>query len=598
MKHMSKGVLKSLVLSLLFAAACNSNPYSDQNARLSAQPPQKTATLPGFTVEAPAVVDVTEGASNVKIPITSHVLSGTPIVTVENLPSFATWDAANSTVLLNPPIGASVDPAQPMDTTRKYSILAKASSTDASMSFVQQTIVILVHHKAESLVVGGFNSQVDVLEGTTYKTTVRVQSLTFPTGPFFPVANNLPDGVTIAPTTDPTTFTISYSPTFSTVTSANSAGTCPDTHSVKHLCKTFNWTLNVTDPKGDAATLSTRWRVLDVRQSPSFVAPPSVDGSTTSVDFYVHAEDTNNEVIPTITFTQPALGKLTLTTVSSSGATANSYPTTLVHVVWTGDFQSLAGRSQVLNFKTCVQSGPLPDSCTSSQVTANIRAAASDLAITGLAATAQVLEGQTYQATVQIKSTAYPTGPFFVTGTNLPDGLKITATSDPTKYTVSYTPSYTALLVGATTSYCPNATGQQALCKATSWKLNAIDPKGAMVSFNSTLTLLDVRQAPLVIMPRSISGTSSGADFYVQVEDPNGEAAPQVTVTQPSVGSVTLTSVASSTGSNGSLPYNMVHVVWSGANGASQILDVVACVNDNNGQSANCVTIPASVNLQ
>jgi hypothetical protein len=606
-KSMNK-TMKSILLSLplvVLTAACHSNPYDGQNtARLSQDPPVKHSTLPGFTVEAPAVVDMTEGDSNVKIPVTAHVLSGTPIITVEGLPSFATWDASSSSVILNPPIGSSVDPAAPAETTRKYTMLIKATSTDAGMSFVQQTVLVLVHHKAESLVVTGFNSQVDLPEGAPYSTTFKIQSLTFPAGPFYPVANSLPDGVTIAPTTDPTIFTITYNPNFRTVTSSNATSLCQDAAGQDHMCLGFDWTLNVTDPRGDAATVSTRWKVLDVRQDPLFTPPDNVDGTTSTVDFYVHAEDPNGERIPDVTSAaDPSVGTLTLTSVSNVNGTATTNPSTLVHVVWSGDLSSLADTTQSLSFKTCVKTaGAVPDTCITSNVQVKIHGTASDLVVAGLAPTSEVLEGQTFQATVQVTSASFPTGPFFVNGTNLPDGMNVAPTADPTKFTVTYTPGFTSLLMGGVGSAaCTPSAGGSALCRDINWKLNVVDPKGSQATISSKLTLVDIRQSPALTIPSSIAGTVTGADFYVQVQDPNGEIAPQVTVAQPASGAVTVTIVASSPAANGSLPFSVAHVVWSGAAlspaNPTPSLQVTACVNDINGQVKNCSTMPATVTV-
>ncbi len=587
--------------ALLALTACHGNPYEGKDtSHLSTAPTVDHAQLPGFNILAPTVVEVTEGSPGVSIPISAQVLTGTPVLSAENLPSFGSYDAKTQMITLNPPIGASIDPKNPLETTRKYEIIVKATSTDAPASFIQQTIVLLVHHQAESLNVSGLNQFVTVFEGTTFQTDVHVSSFNFPKGPFYPVANNLPEGVTIAPTSDPTVFSVSYTPNFRTVTRDHYKHTCFDPNSIEHLCQDFNSTLNVVDPKGDSAYVYTSWTVMDVRQSPVITAPSSVTGSISNVDFYIQAEDPNDEAIPSLdATTQPTIGKLDVQVVSTSKGSVNAHPSILVHVIWSGDLRKLSKGAQDLTFSSCASAfQTVPDACSTTTVHASANPAGSD--VTADIPTLQVLEGQTLQTMITVHSQAFPNGPFYLNATDLPEGMTISATSNPTQFSLHYTPDYKTVIVGGSgVSNCSKQRNVLSLCKTTPWKLDVIDPRGAVSSTSSSVTVLDVRQAPLVIMPSSVNAvTSTTADFYVQVEDPNGEISPTLSVIQPGVGAVSVTPVANSAGGVGALPYSMSHLIWSGVSTrGTKTLSLMACTKDTSGTQTNCVTVQETVNF-
>jgi hypothetical protein len=137
-------------------------------------------------------------------------------------------------------------------------------------------------------------------------------------------------------------------------------------------------------------------------------------------------------------------------------------------------------------------------------------------------------------------------------------------------------------------------------CLKFNFSLNVLDPHGTVTAVPANWEVLDMRQDPLVVTPTQVEATVPGADFYVHVEDPNGEAPPQLSLTTDE-GKVLLTTEASSAGNSTSNPYAMFHVVWSEIpnteKGKTKNLNLQSCVQDDAGSFYRCITTAVSVNF-
>lgn len=227
---------------------------------------------------------------------------------------------------------------------------------------------------------------------------------------------------------------------------------------------------------------------------------------------------------------------------------------------------------------------------------------AANLTVNGFDQDTQVEEGKTYTGQIQIQDADTKAGPFYPSLINAPVGLTITPTSDPTVFNLSYTPGFNTVTLTNHTGTCDDESDWSThLCNTLTWSMTVLDKYGSSVTMNATWQILDMRQDPVVVLPDNVTGTASKTgtvDFYINVEDPNGEATPQVTAESPDTGTLTPT-VASSGINKGIDPYTLVHVVWSGDfssyKNSVQTINLQACSEDMNGAFNQCVTQPVNV---
>src|SRR5689334_1231321 len=98
-----KMVRRTIALLALGAAmGCTSNPYPDQGQYFTSKPTTNVVPLP-YGLDVDDVVDLREGVQK-DIPIKGHVPSdkGTPVITVDQIPQGATFNAATNTLSWKP----------------------------------------------------------------------------------------------------------------------------------------------------------------------------------------------------------------------------------------------------------------------------------------------------------------------------------------------------------------------------------------------------------------------------------------------------------------------------------------------------------------
>lgn len=231
-------------------------------------------------------------------------------------------------------------------------------------------------------------------------------------------------------------------------------------------------------------------------------------------------------------------------------------------------------------------------------VTVHRQSQAGSLTVTGFMTSAQISEGTPFQNTIQVTS-GTSTGPFILSGIDLPPGLTFSKTADPTKFTITYSPSFSTIMNSNSDLRCYYATGK--MCVYLKWALNVVDPNGNLQSLPASWTVVDVRQDPLLTVPPTVTANPLGATFLMQVQDPNGETIPRVSIAQPVPGNVTFKTVNSSSGSSNSAPFALVQVDWTGVpatfKGTTQTLNVKACVYDQNQLFYQCKTAPVTVSF-
>jgi len=339
----------ALAAAVLLMMGCHSNPYSGIDDKLGQAPPVVTKPQQPGGCQIQGVIDVNEGAT-VKIPVTCVVPNGTPDITFQNKPAFATFLQATSELQISPQLGDAANPSNPTDTSRAYAAQVNLGLVNEPVTISSQNFTIVVHHVAQNATISNFDANAIIHEGDKYSSTFTVQSADFPNGPFTISGVNLPPGVTVQ-AVNSTTFEIQYNPGYKTVTTSNTTGFCR----VADLCSEYAWNLNVIDPRGDMTSTKADWQVVDVRRDPIVIYPNPMSATVPSADFEIQVEDPNGEVEPLVTLVNTTTGSATLT-VASSGIGNDMLPFSLMRALWTGVPTKSKKTVQTLKVHSCVYS--------------------------------------------------------------------------------------------------------------------------------------------------------------------------------------------------------------------------------------------------
>ncbi len=145
----------------------------------------------------------------------------------------------------------------------------------------------------------------------------------------------------------------------------------------------------------------------------------------------------------------------------------------------------------------------------------------------------KLTEGKEFTTDVTIKSSDFPVGPFELFANGLPSSAVISRSeTDPSRYTVSYTPSMTDVLYTDAGWSGPTE-------KEFPISFVAFDPSGNKTVTDVIWNIRDVRKKAEFSAPDSVI-QGLDVNFLVTAEDPNGESAPTVTVITPGFGEVNL----------------------------------------------------------
>lgn len=212
---------------------------------------------------------------------------------------------------------------------------------------------------------------------------------------------------------------------------------------------------------------------------------------------------------------------------------------------------------------------------------------------------ARILEGAQYQSFFTVQSADFPNGPFVVSGVDLPPGVVISATSSANRFKVSYKPEFSVVKIGSANNVCYDGMGNLVECNHMTWKMKVIDPRGGIYTAQAEWDVLDVRQDPSIVIPKSVIATGGIANFYIHAQDPNGEMIPVISAVHPPFGTVKIDEVARGTTA---APYVMSQVTWSDAPpeaiGTTQSLILKSCVKDADGGLLQCKETAVSVKFE
>jgi hypothetical protein len=360
-----------LLSAVLAFAGCQQNPYPGSGKYFVDQP-QKTDPAPIADIDMPPFLECEEGktcAASIRglfgddseAILSFTTTTGTFSKTIDGLPKGADFDITKKTLTYTPDFGV-VDTVK--DPTRTYATIAievtLRKAIDPVTVYKHRTLLITVRNTPSPIEIVFPDVQTAITEGTVAHSTLTINSVDYPVGPFSLLIKNAPAGVTATLKT-PNSFDIAYEVPYNTVTVNDPI----DPTSGKNT-KMFAVEYRVVLPSGESQAVSSALTVSDTRVAPIVSYPPAITQGLT-VDFTVRVDDLNGERPPVVTFPNAMpLGKLKVTDVplKTPGIKAHLY-----NIVWNGIPASEAGKDFDFAFIVCGATTPTESTQCASYVT-------------------------------------------------------------------------------------------------------------------------------------------------------------------------------------------------------------------------------------
>jgi hypothetical protein len=294
---------------------------------------------------------------------------GTPVVTIDNLPAGAVFDAAAMSLTWTPTTQDAQDPAVPGQYFRFHPITIRVSSSEDPLIVVSKTVTLVIQATRGDVTLDV--PAAEMFEGQEGSQEIVVRSQDFPNGPFDVSSNNLPGGARIESVAgDPTRFRVKYTAGFDTVNTSDSLDA-----STRTYYKSRSLAYLVTLPNGVRKVATGDLKIWDRRLPPLISSPLRLTRARTSIEFIMRADDQNGEVIPAVSFLSPPFGRIEVTTLQESmplvPGTRSPYKTVLVR--WLDVPASSTERITSLEPLVCVRStGRDMDLCDSTPIDVTI----------------------------------------------------------------------------------------------------------------------------------------------------------------------------------------------------------------------------------
>lgn len=362
-----------LTLVVAISTGCRQNPYPDGPGRFQVEEPKAPReVLPPFGISVPGVLDFLEGEER-KFKIEARVPTGTPVITILNLPVGATFNGDTNEVVWTPTFLDANDENDPTVKMRTYPVTVELRSSEDPITSVTKDVILVVTDSPREFKFDSSNSQFNLREGFSFQQKVKIKSEDFPNGPFTLEVQNIPPGATVeVDPTDSTLFLVSYVPTHHDtklrLNGKPNATNC--SASTSSFCSVRKMNLVAYDPSGNKTVQAITWETLDSRQKPMIIAPKTVKQGL-NVEFSLSAVDLNGEDVSDVEVVAPGFGDpVEVTDVSSQLPSGVLNPTKLLNVKWLNIPASKSGSTYDLKINACVWSTPnVKKLCSSHTVT-------------------------------------------------------------------------------------------------------------------------------------------------------------------------------------------------------------------------------------
>ncbi len=343
--------LTALFATALVLAACKQNPFPESGRIVQKEPDPPAPVVPPLVLDVPDSSEVVEG-QKLEIQLVASVPEpGKPLLTVQGLPEGAVFSPETMKITWSPGFEAANDDRDESVLLRTYPIHFVLSSSEDPVTITQRSSLIVVRDLPRPITMGLPTTPIQMNEGDLHEQVIQVKSEDFPKGPFQIQIKNVPMGATILrDLTDPTKFTVKYSPSFREVNFREATTTSGDT-----LVREMEVTAFA--PRGASVTEPLVWRIKDSRSTALVFGPKKITQGM-SVSFSVSAEDPNGEEAPSITLKpRPGFGLADLKTeaVNTGNPSRGVNPSQVATFRWTQIPPEQIGQTSDVTFNVCVK---------------------------------------------------------------------------------------------------------------------------------------------------------------------------------------------------------------------------------------------------
>jgi hypothetical protein len=331
----SKILLLVLSLSVI---ACKQNPYPASGEISVKQGQEQRPVEPPLAISVEDVIEYKESRyREYKIRV-SVKEPGTPIVSIDNLPPGAEYDAQNFILKWRPGFFDGNDPADPAIKSRIYPITIWLRNSDDQVRALRRTINLVVYDVPQMIDITP-SSVVNVDEGKKFSNTFKIANADFPTGPFRIVTTGFPANTELVKV-DENTYKLEFTPDFFHVN-----------RRVDGPRKSYQGKIIVANPANHTMSKDLNITVNDKRLESKLVTPPNLTQGL-DVSFQVVGYDLNKEMSPVVSMvsTKPAFGNFSFQEIKNEESSS-----TVLNVFWTDIPPTHNGEEFTLTFRSCVQ---------------------------------------------------------------------------------------------------------------------------------------------------------------------------------------------------------------------------------------------------
>lgn len=342
--------MKVLISLLLFVLiSCEADPYPEltgdqdlrRRPRVDTEPPP-----PAMSASIPSVVYLKEGSKFKHSLRVSVPDPGQPLITVDDLPAGAVFDAETRTISWLPSFFDGNDLKDPTIRNRRYEITIWLRSTHLDPSeTIKSKMILDVEDVPQAFNINARDSQ-SVREGGTLSYEFTISNLDYPQGPFSVFGDSLPNNSKIEKIND-TKYRIVFTPDYHHVKLNNNTNPCD---SWNKECFKYESQIVVTNPAGHQTKKDIEIEVNDVRQDVSLAVPENTQQGL-DISFSVSSVDPNAEVAPNILLDgkEPEVGEFSTKLKKDE---ENNFST--LNVSWKDIPPVYNGKTITFNFKSCV----------------------------------------------------------------------------------------------------------------------------------------------------------------------------------------------------------------------------------------------------
>lgn len=344
-----------VILAFTSLTSCKQNPYPETGEIKGTQGQEQRKVEAPLAMSVDDVIEYREGRYKEYKVRVSVKDPGQPIVSIDNLPTGAEFDAANFILKWKPGFFDGNDSTDPSIKSRIFPVTIWLRSSLDSVRALKK-IVNLVVYDTPQIIEVNTSSVTSVDEGKKFSNTFSVANADFPKGPFRIVTTGFPSNTEVIKV-DENTFKLEFTPDFYHVN-----------RKVNGATKTYKGKIIVANPANHTVSKDLDITVNDKRLESKLITPPNLTQGL-DVSFQVVGYDLNKEMSPIVSMTssRPNFGKFSFQEIKNEESNS-----TVLNVFWNDIPPVHNGEEFTFTFKSCVLGVYSNDNCKESSTKVKI----------------------------------------------------------------------------------------------------------------------------------------------------------------------------------------------------------------------------------